>query len=381
VLKVNGYVHCTVLLCVAAGAVAAQEPPRELDELLQLARASYAKGDYGTARDNLERAWALAEQTPREEPRRYEVLKQLFGVLSAAGRYADAEGYLQQAINWRENILGRDHPKVAEDLTELAMLCRRLGDYPRGLNIIQMVLSMHTRADGGFESPLVADDFSRMALLHMDEKQPEKAAGALQTAILIREKSLGTEHPALLPELDRLAATRVMLREYEKAEQVYRRALVIRERTIGPANPDLIPSVEGLAYSYFGQKKYAEAEPFYKRLLALWEIAGGKDHPMIALTLDKLSVFYREQERWEDAMEATVRASAIRALFFASGLSEEAYFRLSRGEKKEAERLYRRALAALDASRSEHNELRLQIEANLKQFVVPPRKPLPARKK
>ena len=54
----NGYARCTILLCVTAGAGAAQEPP-ELDELLQLARASYAKGDYGTARDNLERAWAL----------------------------------------------------------------------------------------------------------------------------------------------------------------------------------------------------------------------------------------------------------------------------------------------------------------------------------
>ena len=51
-MNVNGYVHCNVLFCVAAGAVAVR---------------------------------ALAEQTPQEEPRRYEVLTQLFGVLSAAG--------------------------------------------------------------------------------------------------------------------------------------------------------------------------------------------------------------------------------------------------------------------------------------------------------
>ena len=353
--------------------MAAQEASGELDEVLQQARASYSKGDYGKARKSLERAWSLAERTPPEEPRRYDILKLLFGVSSASGQYADAEKYLQQAIDWPENR------RPLDDLTELAMLCRRMGDFKRGLGILQTLVGMHGRAEGS-ESPLVADDYSRMALLYMDGKQPENSTSALQTAIRIREKSLGAEHPALLPELDRLGSSWVMLREYEKAELVYRRALVIRERAVGAESPDLIPTVEGLGYSCFGQKKYAEAEPFYNRLLALWESAGGKDHPMVALTLDKIAVFYRAQDRWEDASAATVRSSVIRALFLASGLNQEAAFRLLRDDKKAAARLFQRALGALDPACSEHDELRLQIEANLKQLGVNPRMVAPARK-
>jgi len=356
-----------------AGGLVAQEASGELDDVLQQARASYSKGDYGTTRKHLDRAWTLAQQMPRDEPRRYQVLKLLFSVSSAAGEYTDAEKYLQQAINWREN------PKPLDDLTELAMLCRRMGDPARGLGILQTVMGSHTRSEG-LDSPLVADDYSRMALLYMDAKEPEKAAQTLETAIEIREKPLGVEHPGLLTELDRLGSTWVILREYEKAELVYRRALVIRERAVGAENPDLIPTVEGLGYSCFGQKKYAEAEPFYNRLLKLWESAGGKDHPMVALTLDKMAVFYRAQNRWEDAAAATVRSNVIRALFLAAGLNQEAAFRLLRDDRKAAARLFQKALNALDRTVSDHDELRLQIEASLKELVGSPRKTAPVKK-
>src|SRR5262249_2468256 len=148
---------------------------------------------------------------------------------------------LSIAINWRENNLGRDHPKVAEDLTELAMLCRPLKDLPRGRNLLQLVSSMHIKAAGGMQNLLFADDLSRMALLEMEDKAVERAAGTLETAITIRENLIGADNVALLPELIRLGIIWVTLRDYEKAETTYRHALVVHERSIGAGNPDLIP--------------------------------------------------------------------------------------------------------------------------------------------
>jgi len=217
-----------------------------------------------------------------------------------------------------------------------------------------------------------------MALLYMDDGHPERASGALKTALEIREKTLGAENPGLLPELDRLASTWLTLRLYDKAEEAYRRALVIRERVAGAAEAELIPTLDGLAYACFGQKKYEDAEALYKRLLATWEKSAGGDHPMVALTLDKLAMFYRDQKRWDEGVAAAERATALRALFLANGLAQEAGERLARGDRKEAEQLYRRALAALDPSRSEHGQLREQIEGSLKELA--PRKSAPARK-
>jgi tetratricopeptide (TPR) repeat protein len=284
-----------------------------------------------------------------------------------------------RAIEWTEKTLGPNHPRAAEDLTEQAMLCRQLKEYGRGLAILQS-LSPRQRSQRDAD-PLIADNFSRIALFHMDEKRPEQAASALRTALLIREKSMGTEHAGLLPELERLAAILLTLREDEKAELVFRRILVIRERALGPSSPDLIPAVEGLAYACFGQRKFAEAEPLYLRLLGLWR-GVGQNHPMVAMTLDKLAVFYREQGRAEESAAAMTRSNAIRALFFAEGVAEEAYALMQRGAKAEAARRYRKALAALDPAEKSHEELRAQIEMNWKALAgAAPKKAAPGAKK
>lgn len=82
--------------------LAAQDQPPDLDQLMKTANASYSKGDYASARTSLEQAWELAQQLPSSDPQRYKILKQLSGVLSAAGEYASAQNYVELAINWRE---------------------------------------------------------------------------------------------------------------------------------------------------------------------------------------------------------------------------------------------------------------------------------------
>jgi tetratricopeptide (TPR) repeat protein len=217
-----------------------------------------------------------------------------------------------------------------------------------------------------------------MALLYMGLLKPDRAAESLVIAISIREKILGPEHPGLLVELDRLAAAWLALHDYAKAEDVFRRVLRIQERLVGPRHPDLIQTVDGLAYAQFGQKKYDEAEVNYKRLLGLWISSAGESHPMVALTLDKMTVFYREQKRMEEAQTAKDKALALRALFLANGLAQEAGEMLAKDDKdakKQGEQLYRRALVVLDPERPEHDALRKAIEKMLDELKPPPPKP------
>jgi tetratricopeptide (TPR) repeat protein len=354
-----------------AATLLAQDTP-EIESLEKSARAAYAKGDYAAARTDLEQAWDQAQQTPAADPRRYDVLKLLAGVLSASGDYAGAQNYVELAINWRETNVSRNDPKLADEWIELASLCQRQKNFERALALLYQAQQTHIR-ENGLESIPVADDFSRIALVFMDQKKPEEAAPALEHAIAFREKVLGAEHPAILSELDRLGTIWITLREYEKAEDTFRRALVIRERLLGPNDTGLISSVEGLSYAQFGQKKYDVAEKGYQRLLSLWILStGDPTHPMVAMTLDKMAVFYRAQDRWDEAVDAADRGNALRALFLATGLSQEATAHQSHGDKKEARRLFNRALAALDESRPEHTELRAQLEKNLAELEEKP---------
>jgi tetratricopeptide (TPR) repeat protein len=357
--------RCLIVVCLSGGFACGQEPaPDYLDKLLRSAGVAYSKAEYEAARTSLEEAWKIAEQLPADDPKRYDVLKRLASVRSAAGEYADAEKYLQMAIHWKESTAGRGHPSIADDLAEVAALCRRQKDFERALTLLQQVQRLHHEA--GADHSVIADDFIRMGQIYLDQDDPRRAAGFFQGAVITREKSVGPDHVSLVADLDRLAAARLTLTEYDQAEAAFRRALIIRERLMERDDPSLIPNVDGLAYALFGQKKYPEAGALYQRLLSIWIKSAGPDHPMVAMTLDKLAMFYREQERLEEGQTAADRANAIRAHFYSTGLRREGDHHLARGEKREAIAMYRRAIEALDPGREEHQKAYKEISSILK---------------
>jgi tetratricopeptide (TPR) repeat protein len=352
----------------------------DVSGLMAAGDANYMRGDYETARQSFADAWDLVQQTPRDNPERYDVLKRLTSVRAAAGEFGDADNYLQMAINWRENTLGQDDPRIAADLLQAVGLCRGMKDYSRGMVVLNRVLGLHARA-GGYESKDVADDYSRMAQLQLDQKKPENAPGPLEAALEIRTKLAGPLDPSLISDLDRLGGVYVTLRAYDKAEQTYRHALVIRETLFGNDHADLIATVDGLAYACFGQKKYDQAEPLYQRLLALWAKHTGEDHPMMAITLDKVAAFYAEQKKYDQAREAADHATAIRAHFLAMGLTQQATEAFGEGNRPEAIALWDRAVKVLDPPNPVYDGLRAEIQQIQKTLAAPPvRKKTVARK-
>jgi tetratricopeptide (TPR) repeat protein len=354
------------LACLAQ----AQEAAPDIPTLMQAGNAAHMKGDYETARQSYAKAWDAAQQTADSDPVRYEILRRLTSVRAAAGEFADADSYLQMAIHWRESVLGRNDPKIADDLLVSVGLCRGMKDYDRARAILTRVMGLHYLQHGA-ESTVIADDFSRTAQIYMEQKRPEAAVGALTTALGIRTKALGPLDPSLVPDLDRLAGAHIVLRAYDKAELAYRQALVIRETLLGKEDADLIATVDGLAYACFGQQKFAEAEPIYQRLIALWGKSVGEDHPMVAMALDKVATFYFAQKRFDEAREAASRAIAIRALFLATGLSAQAAEQLLQGHKDAAVGHYRRALLVLDPPHPVYEELKGQIEGLVKALDPP----------
>lgn len=345
-----------------------QDAP-DLGSLMKTANAAYRKADYATARKALEDALKAADTLPPEDPKRYEILRQLSGVSGASGDNAAAQSYIEQAIAWRENTSGKNDPSLADDLIELATICDRRDDFERAIALLQRTVGIHTKAHGNFENSDVADDISRIALVQVDQKKPEQAIISLATVLGIREKVLGPDSTGLLSELDRLGTLQITVRSYEDAEVTFRRALVIRERVVGAKSPDLLTTLDGLAYSLFGQKKYDDAEVFYKRLLDLWMVINNL--PMIADTEEKIAVFYRDQKKWDQGTEAASNAIALRALVSATGLSTEATAWIAHGDKAHAIELYRRALTILDPERKDHKGLHDQIERVLEGLDPP----------
>jgi tetratricopeptide (TPR) repeat protein len=189
----------------------------------------------------------------------------------------------------------------------------------------------------------------------------------------VRSAQLGDWHVWLTTELERLGVYALHAREYAKAEEAYQRALLIREKAQGRDHIDLVSALDGLAYALYGQKKHAEAEQVYLRLLKSWTGTAGVEHPMVILTLDKMASLYRDWGREADGEAAESRAVALRALFHANGLTKRAGEFVRQKQLREAVAAYRKALALLDESRSEHAELRAKLTKSLSELA--PRRP------
>ena len=367
-------------------AAAFQEPVDQIKPLMDDGYAKYMHGDYDAARDLYQKAWELADQGPPENPVRYDILKRLSAVRNAQGELQDADHYLQMAMTWREVNVGQDDPRITDDLLLEISYCRGMKDYFRALALVNTVLARHAKAKG-YDTSDVADDYSRMAQVLLEQKKPEDAISPLNSALAIRTKLGGPLDPSLVYDLDRLGGVQTAMRAYDKAEEAFRHALVIRESLYGKMHPDLISTVDGLAYAYFGEKNYDLAEVNYKRLIGLWEVSVGPEHPMEAMALDKVAIFYADQKKYDQAKEASDRANAIRAKFLGNGLAEQAAEQLEEGNKDAAVALYRHALAVLDPPNPIYAEMHDQIETLLNQIApmsskgLTKRTPVTAKKK
>ena len=148
---------CTITVCLAACLLAQEAIAPTIPQLTKDGDAAYLKGDYEAARLAFTSAWELLQQTPKDNPLRYDILKRLTSVRAAAGDFADADNWLLQAIAAREH-LGQKYPKIADDLLVSVSLCRGLKVRP-GLSNLQRAAHVgrtHTRH--------CADDFSRISL-------------------------------------------------------------------------------------------------------------------------------------------------------------------------------------------------------------------------
>jgi tetratricopeptide (TPR) repeat protein len=236
-----------------------------IQPLLKLGDSAFAQGDYESARQSFEKAWQFAQKTPADSQFRYDVLRGLTSTAAASGEFAAAERYMQQAVEWRESLLGRNDSKIADDLLILINLCLRAQDLDRALAAAQRLQAIHVAAYTA-ESVPVADDLLRIAQIYQVEKKPRDALHLLMTADQIRTQLVGPLDPGRLPILDRMNEAFVAIDGGGGNEAIYRQALVIRETLYGKDSPELISTLEGLAQTCVE----VAAEPLYQRLLLPW---------------------------------------------------------------------------------------------------------------
>ncbi|KAG5177253.1 hypothetical protein JKP88DRAFT_333243 [Tribonema minus] len=161
------------------------------------------------------KAGVAAAQAPRTLSVYPAALSSLGLLLMDQDRLEEAKGFLSRALDADRALYGRDHPEVAEDLTNLAyLICCLEGAVPAN--------------KGGMT---LAEKFLRRALEVFEAARRQGRCNAATLANAVNNVAAAVRTRGALDE----------------AAQLYRRALLLRTSTAGPFSPSVVPTLVALA--------------------------------------------------------------------------------------------------------------------------------------
>ncbi len=266
------------------------------------------------------------------------------------GQYTEVEPLYKRAISIWIKSLGPDHPRVATGLNNLATFYKTQGRYQDAELIFKQALSIREKSLGP-EHPDVAASLNNLGLLYKMQGRYSEAELLYKRSLSIWEKSKGSDHPDLASGLNNLASLYQTQGRYTEAEPLFQRALAIKEKSMGPDHPEVAECLNNLALLYKTQDRYPEAEALYKRSLSIWEKSLGPDHPAVASSLNNLAILYEAQGRgaetepfYKKAVSISERALGPDHPDVALHLQNLAEFYDTQGRYADAEPLYKRSL-------------------------------------
>jgi tetratricopeptide (TPR) repeat protein len=280
------------LLDVPVPSAAAEDAHAALDDLAAYSLATRdPKGEtflvHRLVQDVTQRGLAEAgTATPR--------LTEALGWVNAAFVGGDAQDVrswsrLDPLANHADAVAGRsDAAGIAEPtarlMNELGSLFYTKALHSRAEPLYRRALTID-EASLGKDHPRVATDLNNLATLLRDTNRLGEAEPLMRRALAIDEASYGKDHPTVGRDLNNLAQLLRASNRLGEAEPPMRRALAIDEASLGEDHPTVATDLNSLAQLLLATNRLGEAEPLLRRALATTEASLGKDHPNVAISL------------------------------------------------------------------------------------------------
>jgi tetratricopeptide (TPR) repeat protein len=187
----------------------------------------------------------------------------------------DAEPLLRRALAIREQVLGPDHPSVAETLVHLATPHPRFTPlrppFPTAsLPDLERALEIHERAES-LDPTQVLMTVNQLTQLMRHPDGSLEIEPLLHRAIALCQRHWGAEHPSLTDSEAALARLYESQGRMDEAEQLLLGALARQDAAFGPEHPAHGTLLHAITGFYRQQRRYAEAEVYQRRLLPVQE--------------------------------------------------------------------------------------------------------------
>lgn len=250
--------------------------------------------------------------------------------------YDAIEKQLRMALKVESDVLGKDHPQVADSLSLMATLAMENGDLAQALEHMKKAVSI-TMNSLGMKHPLTGETFLQMARIYatqnpVDEISAVKYYEKAVTVFRATERS----HLLLGSTLNEISVIRIRQRKTVDAIELLKDALeafevVAKEKQEGEINTDTVQVWRNLGECYASQKDFQkateafvtaldlqrEARKLYDAAMTeyLTETAAPPaylvDDESIGDTLRRLAKSYMGYGKYEDALTMFIEALLI----------------------------------------------------------------------
>ncbi len=230
------------------------------------------------------------------------VRENLGKVLTSLGRFDEAIPLLRANADSFRQLLGDQHPSLANALHQLASALRQSGDAKAAILVFREALSLYARNYGDNHSN-VATALTGLAQALGAEGSHEQAIAALMRAEDIYEKTLGPSHTYTLVANIALADARLSAGDARGAESGFRQALDTFA-TIGDGRHIYAEAARlGLGKALAAEHRYVEAEQALTEAKARFDGEFGADDRRTIETVSVLIHCLVEQGRRDQAKE------------------------------------------------------------------------------
>lgn len=278
------------------------------------------------------------------------------------GRYQEADSAGRASLALRREVLGPDDPGIAQSLSRLGMIARRLGPQDAAESYYREALA-HRVAQAEV-SVQTAEAWKNLGLVLHEQGEYGEAEETYRKALDMQQEIYGEIHPAVSTTLNSLASLLQTTGSYDESEALHRRALGIREAIYGSDHPRVATSLVNLSGALLAQGRAAEGVAASRRALQIRTAALGPQHPNTATALNELGRGLRDLGHYDEARRYFVEVESIYAerlgpghLWVGIALANIGRVELLAGRSVQADSVFRRALDIMraDEAASRHS--------------------------
>jgi tetratricopeptide (TPR) repeat protein len=242
--------------------------PEAAAAMHEMAGLQMELGDLRSARECLQRSLGLKLQFYGEEHLATAAAYHALGSVNhALGLLGDAEEMIEHSLRIKTSTLGSQHPDVAASLHNVAIIRSARGDAVTATRYLERALAV-LQATVGDRHPDVATVYRSLAMVSLEGNDTVRARTCLEQALSIQRQSLGEEHPSYASCLGTLGDVLRKEGNFEAASGAFDAAASIMCRAAGTdAHPQVAAMLHNLASIRAQQGDLAAAEPLLRRVL------------------------------------------------------------------------------------------------------------------